>query len=143
VIAQNYSRMRAAIQEYGCYFLSLTWFGWKYGQLELSAELINEELYETFVKRGWMRETCFILRPDEILNYLRVPVTGVVKRPASYVVRDSELAVGQWKASGMVSHFVAMDNDRCVAYDPWQSREGGSRAVREGQLISYRIFQRG
>lgn len=143
MLSQNDSRARAQVREYGCYLYSLVWWGWYLGGLELDAEFINESLYPTFVKRGWMAESCFVQNPVAMLNFMKCRVGHVVKEAADYKPTKRDIAVvGQWKADGGISHFVAMNHEGCVVYDPWYSQEGGSRAVREGQLQSYRIFRR-
>jgi len=140
MIAQNSSHMRGQIQQYGCYMMSLVWWGWYRGHLEVDPVFINEDLYYKFVRSQWMRETCFIKNPVAILQFMQVPVKAVRKADADYVPADNEICIGQFKTDGEISHFVVVDSEGHVMYDPWQSKEGGSRAVRNGQLISWRVF---
>lgn len=131
--------MRLEIKKYGCYYFALVWLGWWRTNLSVSADLLNEGLYLLLQKKGWMDENCFIKRPDKILQWMGVDVTGVRKEPSNYRPKPNELCIGQWKHEHDMSHFVVM-RDGCVVYDPWFSKEGGSKSVREGRLISYRIF---
>lgn len=140
MLHQNSSLCRPQTRSYGCYGYSLLWWAWRLTGIDLTQEFINEDLYYKFVKSGYMTETWFIKQPVGILQYLRVPVTSVRKESAGYRPKGDELVIGQWKADGDISHFVAMYPDGSVAYDPWFSPEGGSRAVREGKLISWRVF---
>lgn len=137
---QNDSRMRHLIQLYGCYYLSLIDMAYEVGNFPFSAESVNEKLYTDFQKQGWMSETCFVRDPVSMLNHLGVYMKHIVKRPASYRPKKYEMVIGQWKAGDDISHFVRMNRKRCVVFDPWWSEEGGSRAVREGELVSWRVF---
>ena len=108
--------------------------------MNLSAEMIDRDLYFLWQKKGWMTETWFIKNPVAILNWMGVKVKTVTKEPADFRPRKTDILVGQWKGDGM-SHFVPMFPDRQVAFDSWFSPEGGSKAVREGELISWRVFR--
>jgi len=118
----------------------LLWHAWRATGIDLSQDFINEDLYYKFVHERWMTETWFILNPVAILDFLGVPVKRIVKRPASYKPREDELLVGQFKAKRGISHFVPVDRRGRVLYDSWHNKEGGSRAVRDGQLMSWRVF---
>ena len=142
MIASNDGRMRFEIQKWSCYYFSLVWWGWFKNNITVSAEMLNDSLYYLFQKKGWMTDTCFINRPDEILRWMGVNVKGVSKESIIYQPKKTDVVIGQWKFGDEMSHFVAM-RDGHVVYDPWWSKEGGSKSVREGKLISYRIFPRG
>lgn len=142
MIAQNSSHMRQQINLYGCYYFALVWWAWFKAELEVDLEFLNEALYHKFIRSGWMTESCFILNPVKILGYLRVHVKSVSKEPAEYVPTDEDVVlIGQFKADGELSHFVPVDRSGRPLYDSWQSKEGGSKAVREGRLISWRVFR--
>ena len=144
MIAQNDPRMRPEIQAKGCYLFSLIWWGWYKTGVPLSAELINDDLYWHFLREGWMRTddevSCYILNPVAILDYLGVAVSSVRKEGADYATKRDDLLVGQWRARGAISHFVPMWENLQVAFDSWHSSQGGSRAIRDGALISWRVF---
>lgn len=53
--------------------------------------------------------------------------------PLSYVAQLGELEIDRYELEGAPGHFVIADG-----WDPW----GDSRAVREGRLVSRRIFRR-
>lgn len=142
MIKQNESRMRPSTQAYGCYGFSLIWWAKELTNIELSAEFIDDQLYSKFLKSGWITDTWFVMNPVAILQYLQVPVKWVRKRPASYRPVDDEICIGQFKADGMISHFVPVDHSGRALYDSWWSKEGGSKAVRDGKLISWRVFRR-
>ena len=142
MIAQNQGRMRFETQKYACYGFSLCWWGWHETNLNLSAEMIDRDLYLLWQRKDWMTDTWFIKNPVAILDWMNVKVSGVRKEPATYRPKQTDIIIGQWKAGSDMSHFVPMYPTGQVAYDSWWSKEGGSRAVREGSLISYRIFPR-
>ena len=153
MIKQNDTRMRWAIQHYGCYYMSLLYLANHWTNVELSAELINGGLYMMICKRGWMVSEiplvdggpivhCWIADPVSILRWFGVVVGGVRKVGGDYVTRPGELEVLFYKAPGGIGHFVVGDGKGNCAYDPWYSAEGGSRAVREGVLESKRVFAR-
>lgn len=141
MISQNQRGMRHLISLHACYMFSLVWWAHRKTGLVVSPMLLNDELYVDFQKKGYMRETCYVLNPIGILSFLGVSdVHSVAKRPASYKPKAHEFCIGQFKAGDEMSHFVPVDNKGNVLYDPWWSEEGGSRAVREGKLISWRVF---
>jgi len=142
MIAQNQGRNRFETQKWACYGFSLCWWGWHETNLNLSAEMIDRDLYHLWQKKGWMTETWFIKRPDLMLDWMGVKVKGVRKEGADYKLKKTDIVIGQWKAGQEMSHFVPIYPNGQVAYDPWWSKEGGSKAVREGSLISYRILPR-
>ena len=136
MILQTHPRLRPQIQQYGCYFMSLLWHGVMEKKVSLDPEIIDE-LYMVFQKHGLMTDSCFIQNPVEILRHLRIDVRSVRKTPDSYVCRDNELEILQFKAAGEISHFVAGDSFGAVTYDPY----GRSRSVLEGECISKRVFE--
>lgn len=138
---QNDTRTRLLIEKYGCYYFSIADEAYHQTNFPVSIEFLNEEMYLHLQKMGYMTETCFVQDPVAIFREFGVPVRDVRKRPASYHPMPGEIVIGQWKADGDISHFVRMNTKGWVVGDPWFSPEGGSRAVREGQLISYRIFR--
>jgi len=146
MIHQNDGRFRPEIKMKGCYYMSLIWLAHHYTNISLSAEIINNGFYNLFLRRKWMRSddkySCFILKPSAILNWLGLEVDGVRKEIAPYTLESGEIAIQQWKKRPGISHFVVGGQNNCVAYDPWFSEKGGSIAVREGELISYRVFTR-
>lgn len=141
MLAQNDERFRKPINQYGCYYFALAWLAWRDNCFPLDVEMLDEELYLSFQKHGWMSDTCFVKDPVALLRFMRMPVYHVWKRPASYKPRADEWSIGQFKADGELSHFVPVDEQGRVLYDSWWSKEGGSRAVREGKLISWRVFR--
>lgn len=116
--------------------MTLLWHGVVEASFPLDVEMINEELFTTFQKRGWMTETCFVNDPVQILRYMGVDATRVRKTDDSYLCTSDQIEVLQFKAEGSISHFVAGDSYGGVTYDPW----GRSRSVLEGQCISKRVF---
>lgn len=142
MILQTDTRMHPQINEYGCYFLSILWFGVRHTGLQLSAELIADQLYTRFIRRQWMSDTCFIKRPVDIFRFLNIEVdmvfvAGSHRVPADYQCADDEIEILRYKAPGSISHFIAGNGLGQPAYDPY----GLSRSVREGRIMDKRVFR--
>ena len=141
VLSQNEGRNRPETQMYACYGFSIAWWAHWLTNVQLSADMLDNGLYMLFQKRKWMTETWFIKDPVAIFNWFGVNVKTVNKQPAEFQPRKRDIIIAQWKAPGGISHFTPADYKGRSLYDSWFSPEGGSRAVREGQIISWRIFR--
>lgn len=137
MILQRDGRLREAIREYGCYYMSLLFLANKHTNVPLSAQKINGPLYFGNIQQGRMDASCFIKDPAGILRGLGLNAryTGQ-HEPPDRVCGPDEVEVLYFK-SPAGGHFVAGDGNGNVAYDPW----GVSRAVTEGELVSKRIFR--
>lgn len=142
MILQTDTRMHPQINEYGCYLLSILWFGVMHTKLQLSAEMISGQIYPRFVKRGFMTDTCFIERPVAIFDFLNmgvemIYVDGSHRVPADRKTMPDEIEILRYKVPGSISHFIAGNGLSQPAYDPY----GLSRSVREGRLMDKRVFR--
>ena len=122
------------IYDYGCYFMSLLYVRRiSYSEVASLDELLM--YYDTFIACGWMDPDCYVKDPCAILGYL----TG-----KKYTVKKSEvldpnanIIIGRWhNPSTNHSHFVVMDSNNNVAWDPL----GNSITVRDGYIESYRLL---
>lgn len=140
MILQKDSRLREIIQSRGCYFMSILFMANKYTRIELCTERI-ESIYHAFIFHKWMDENCYIRDPASIFGFLGLNVTYRKEGPFYFCAKNEfefscfvvETAEGKsW------THFVCGDGCGHVTYDPY----GVSRAVREGKLMSKRIFRK-
>jgi hypothetical protein len=138
MILQRDPRLRAAINDWGCYLCSIFFLVNKYTNRELSTDLINT-LYHVFHKRRWIDEECTILNPNAIFGYLGMDVkyTDRHERPSRTCAHD-EVEILYFEHPQYGGHFVVGDGWGHVAYDPW----GVSRTATDGTLVSKRIFRR-
>jgi hypothetical protein len=121
------------------------WFGVVYNHVSLDAQSICENIYTTAVKRKYMREDVYILRPDLILGMLGVDVEYRGHMPADYVCKSGEFEILKYHhRANNWDHFVAGNGNGIVTYDPWGAVEpyDHSITVSEGVLESKRIFKR-
>lgn len=137
MILQTDSRLRKAIHDDGCYYMSIFYLVNKWTGLEVSADFIDS-LFDVFVSDGEMSKECYILDPEKIFNHLgfKVKYRDVHDKPTRMCKPDEVEILYFFGPAG--GHFVAGDGKGNVAYDPW----GVSRAVSEGRLVSKRIFRR-
>lgn len=121
----------------GCYFLSI---------IHLAENITKERIdaIEQFLialSEGNVRQDCFVTRPDAVLTTATGARWGMKKEAAYYlpggleheILRFERQAVGE-----LISHFVVGNGVGGVAWDPY----GDSRTVREGKLVSKRVFYR-
>lgn len=143
MILQSYYKFSKEVNRFGCYFLSLLYLASQKAKRTIGIGDV-EEFYRIFVEKGWMDRNCFIQLPEDILNFLGVPVRYLGHREGHYptagdeyevlcfrrVYRDKDGEVRSYK------HFCVGDGLGHVAYDPM----GMSNAVKYGELVSKRIF---
>jgi hypothetical protein len=121
----------------GCYILCIVHLGEQQTRERVDAiPVFLDALEKVHVMRN-----CLVLEAAAILS--DIPGVKWSKRTegADYEVKPDELAIDRWErttGSGTVVHFVVSDGKGGVAYDPY----GDSRTVREGTLVSKRIFSR-
>lgn len=139
MILQRDRRLNAAINAYGCYFMTILWHLNRLRNIAFDDSVI-ETYYAEAVRSGYMTETCWILNPDGIfgLGGLRTAYTQE-HAPPTRVCADNEIEILKWvhPDASPHSHFVAGDGMGNTTYDPW----GVSRAATEGRLESKRIFK--
>ena len=138
MILQRDSRLKAEINEWGCYLMSILFLVNKYTNRELSPDIINE-LYHTFHKKGWIDEEIRILDPNSIFAYLGLSVRYTDRHESPEVeCREDEIEILRWEHSVYGGHFTVGNGKGVCTYDTW----GVSHAATEGTLASKRIFRR-
>lgn len=122
------------IYDYGCYFMSLLYVSEvPYSELTSLDELLK--YYDTFIAKCWMDEDCYIKDPCAILEYL----TGKKYTVKKELVLDTgaDIVIGRWyNPATNFHHFVVMDSNNNVVYDPL----GDSITVADGVVESYRLL---
>lgn len=123
------------IGDEGCYFLSLVYIAEQ--EIKKSIDIID--LYNTCVAKGWMKEDCYILDPAAILSYLIGKKTMFFKVDGTkFTPTKFERVISRYENNArgkLYSHFVVGCNGK-VIYDPL----GESNTVKNGKLVSYRVF---
>ena len=113
--------------ESGCYFFCLLHY--------VGKENDALSIYKKVVDIGWMDEDCFIKDPCAILRYLTGKSYTVVKDEA--LDPSANIIIGLWyNPATNFHHFVVMDSNNNVAYDPL----GASTTVVDGAIESYRLL---
>ena len=121
----------------GCYFLSI---------IHLAEYCTKERIdaIEAFLislSADNVKQDCFVVRPHSILSDFSGVKWGMKKTVAEYTCAPEELEILRYErqdVGALVGHFVVGDGKGGVSYDPY----GDSRTVREGKLISKRVFYR-
>jgi hypothetical protein len=124
-------RIMERIGKDGCYFLCL---------VRLAEEIIGDridaiDVYLFAVDRQWMDQDCFMVQPNRVLEHMTGVRWSVRKQDKTYQTQPGEKEVLRYeRTQGRVTyaHFVLPD------YDPY----GDSLTVRNGRLVSKRIFAR-
>jgi hypothetical protein len=135
----------ADAQKYSCYALSIA-----HWNPDISDEEFNAA-WESAKARGYLDPDDVLVSPQGFVDLLEYPLK--LRRDAlgsSHYPLDAPLdpehthIICEWNRgdpNGTVTHFVVMAHGgttaKDVTYDPIQ---GGSRTVREGYPVSYRLF---
>lgn len=133
----------AFIGKWGCYFLCILRLAEKY----LGKLLDPFHFYILAVHGRYMRENCYLDDPAGFLSSLVGGRWIVLKAgdgadsagrpydlPLVYELKPGELAIERWQVPGEdEGHFILPDG-----WDPY----GASRTVRDGGLVSKRIFRK-
>ncbi|MBE3088021.1 MAG: DUF261 family protein [Chloroflexi bacterium] len=137
----------ASIGKWGCYFLCIL----RLAEKALGKFLDPFRFYILAVQGRYMRWNCYLDDPGGFFSTLagghwRVLKAGDGKDsagndydlPLAYVPAEGELEIDRFEVAGeSEGHFVVGDG-ATVDWDPY----GESRTVREGRLVSKRIFRR-
>lgn len=92
-------------------------------------------IYKEVVEKDWMDPDCYVKDPCAILNYLTGKKHTVKK--SEVLDPNSNIVIGRWyNPTTNHSHFVVMDSNNNVTYDPL----GESITVASGAVESYRLF---
>lgn len=126
----------AALGEEGCYFLSLLWIA----ERELGRDLDALAVFDEAKRRGWAGEDCYMANPAQMMTeLLGKPCTVRKSWDFSEPLKANEREVRCFKRdlTGVTYyHFVAVDGDGSVAYDPLED----SNTVKHGKPQSRRIL---
>ena len=144
-IYENDGKVRPEAGRVGCYCLSIAHF-----HPDIDDGTFNAA-WDSAIDRGYIDSDENLVNPQgfvDILGYmlkLRVDERGRSHYPLDTPIDPERVhLVAEWhnKNTGF-THFVVMDGKGItkdhVSYDPIQ---GGSRTVREGYPVSYRIFDK-
>ncbi len=121
----------------GCYFLAI---------VHLAEDIMKRtfdalQVFLAAIKLGYVKEDCFITMPEKMLEMLTENRWTVMKADKDAPIIGGSYEILRFERtdpSGTYPHFVVGDGMGKVAWDPY----GDSRTVREGKLISKRIFRR-
>ena len=132
-------KVRPKIHDYGCYFLSIAMMGWEYSEpeKEISSDNIIKA-YDEMIRKSYMREDCYILNPQKMIDYWKAGLRFIGRKEAYYELEENETEIELWKLRRPKPktwwyHFVYK------SFDPWKR----SKTRAEGELDSYRVFKGG
>ena len=115
----------------GCYFLCIV----RIAEEITGSRVDAVAVYLFAVARQWMDATCYLVQPHRILEHMTGQRWTSAKEDRAYQVQPGEKEVLRYeRTEGRTTqaHFVLPD------YDPY----GDSLTVRNGRLVSKRIFRR-
>lgn len=117
--------------KYGCYLMSLL----SVAEEETGKEMYSDILwiYEYSLAMGWIEEDCYVLKADEILEYLTGKKWQVRWEPRDYVRLDKEYIIENWRYERS-NHFCRTSVDyNSVKY---------SRCVSLGKIDNVRVCKK-
>lgn len=120
------------IGQSGCYFLCLL----------KSFDCLDDVLpcYDFFVSKGWMKEDCFIQDPLAIVECLSSGCKYTVEKTTE-LDGDADIRIAYYyNKSTDLHHFVLVDLNGKVIFDPLGTTESPSNTVKNGYVESYRLF---
>jgi len=115
----------------GCYLLCIV----HHGEVASDRYIDPYKTYLDGVGAGWLREDCFVVNPEALMELVTGMAWTLHKEDAAYVAAPGELEVQRWEwqeVGVLHGHFV------CPDWDPM----GKSLTVANGRLVSKRIFTR-
>jgi len=122
----------------GCYFLSIVRAAERLHARYIDAYLAYIHALETQL----IEEDCFVNDPAGLLGNLTEGKWSVTKEPADYKAKPGEIVILRYERKEPTktwAHFVLASTDGSkVEYDPY----GGSKTVKDGVLVSKRVFSR-
>lgn len=141
MFGQRHPALIEPIRRWGCYLVSILFHIWRKLGYMFTPAMVNE-LYDAFIEHGWMTKECKILNPGKIFVYLGMKARYTDRHePADRMCAPDEIEILYFELDRpdkpTIPHFVAGDGQGNIMFDPW----GDSRCVREGKLISKRIFK--
>lgn len=119
------------IKRWGCYFLCLI----KIAELERGQEYTEDEildLYNKFIKNGFMASNCYIIYPEKILLMLTGKNWDILKTTK---IQKGKYIIAHVKTIFNTHHFLLIDKNEIVLYDPERKTEGTKYI-----FIGYRVI---
>jgi len=124
-------RIMERIGKDGCYFLCLV----RLAEEIIGARIDAINVYLFALDRQWMDQDCYMVQPHRVLEHMTGVRWSVIKQDKTYQPQPGEKEVLRYERTEgrtTLAHFVLSD------YDPY----GDSLTVRNGRLVSKRIFAR-
>ena len=126
-----------ALGKSGCYFLSILNLAEK-----ITGKLIDHaRAYEECLGAAFIKADCFVNFPGRILEHYTGSMYEVSQAAKDYKPSTGEFEILRFERKDTTqtfAQFVVGDGTGRVAFDPY----GDSLTVREGYLVSKRIFRR-
>ena len=98
-------------------------------QFQSEAEILRK--YEEYLKAGWIKDDCTMLRPDLIAQDISRKKWSVRFEGPKYTCREDEWEVDEWKW-GKLRHFCLPN------WDPLED----SNTRTNGEIVAKRVFKR-
>lgn len=134
MILQRDERALPAIQEYGCYYMSILFLANKLTNIPLGFPFIND-FYERCEERVFIKDN-FIQDPAAIFHSLGMDVIYLGHINSEYICKPDELEILHFIYQDK-HHFLPGDGHGQPTYDPW----GCSKTVQTGELKNKRVFK--
>lgn len=134
------------IRRYGCYLLSIIWLCAKERRCPQNSDEINQ-FYRDLMNNGMkdIADDCTVEDPAAVFKMLgvkveqvRTPAGGIAMPVTDIVTNGFEILCYNWPEKGF-THFCAGDGNGNLVYDPIHR---GSNTVKNGKLVSKRLFRR-
>lgn len=117
----------------GCYFLSL---------IKIAEKITNSNIdiiqaFSDCVQKGWITSECYVNNPDLIITFFTGLKSKILKKSnVNYIAKENDYVIGCFKWQ-QFSHFVLLDKNNKVAYDPLDK----SNVCKYGELDSLRVIE--
>lgn len=122
-----------AIGKCGCYFSCII----KIAEKITGSSIDIIDAFYQCNKKGWIDYECFVKNPDKILSFMTGKKIYVSKtNDTQYKPNDNEIVIGCFKWN-KYSHFVVLNSDKKIEYDPLEN----SNTAKNGTLESLRIIK--
>lgn len=129
------------IKKYGCYFLCLLFLVEK----RLNREMREQEILEIYidsVKKEFIKENCYILKPDELLNYSFRYFNLRYKAKSELInLPNATDFIAKMITHYQTVHFVVIDKDDKIIFDADNFLEQQNKKKNIYKLVSKRCFK--